>query len=262
MCLILLAWKHRDGLPLVVAANRDEDFARPTAAADFWQESPDILAGRDLTAGGTWLGTSRGGRFAAITNFRNPTDRRTDAPSRGALVANFLRDTCSPSEYLNTLQASAHEYNGFSLLVGDLDQLWCYSNRGLDPQPLPPGVHGLSNHLLNTPWPKVKRGVSALGTLTRRTADADEYFNLLGDTTPAADLELPDTGVGLERERWLSATRLVGASYGTRCSTVLRMSASGETEFHERTWAMDGQAVATVSHRFTLHPIRNRSIRT
>lgn len=256
MCLILLAWKQRDDLPLVVAANRDEDFARPTAAADFWKDEPTILAGRDLSAGGTWLGTSRDGRFAAITNYRNPSDRRTDAPSRGALVANFLRDTCSPPEYLKSLQSTAQNYNGFSLLVGDRDQLWCYSNRGLDPQPLPPGVHGLSNHLLNTPWPKVRRGVSALDSLVRRAAAPEDYFDLLDDTTTANDAELPDTGVGVERERWLSAIRLTGASYGTRCSTVLRMSASGEAEFHERTWRIDGQASGTVSHRFRIDPAR------
>ena len=252
MCLILLAWKCRDDLPLVVAANRDEDFARPTAPADFWQENPESLAGRDLSAGGTWLGTHRNGRFAAITNYRNPSDRRSDAPSRGALVANFLRDTTSPPDYLRSLQASAQAYNGYSLLVGDRDQLWCFSNRGLAPQALPPGVHGLSNHLLNTPWPKVTRGVSALETLVRRGADSMEYFDLLDDTTVATDPELPDTGVGIERERWLSAMRLVGASYGTRCSTVLRMSATGEAEFHERTWGMGSEAAGTVSHRFRI----------
>ncbi len=252
MCLILLAWKYRDDLPLVVAANRDEDFARPTAAADFWQENPEVLAGRDLSAGGTWLGTSRSGRFAAITNYRNPSDRRSEAPSRGALLTNFLRDSCSPPAYLDALQSSAQAYNGFSLLVGDRDQLWCYSNRGQEPQALPPGIHGLSNHLLNTPWPKVRRGVNALETLVQQGADSMKYFDLLDDTTTAVDDELPDTGVGLERERWLSAMRLAGASYGTRCSTVLRMSAAGETEFHERTWGMDGQATGTVSHRFRI----------
>ena len=254
MCLILLAWKQRGDLPLVVAANRDEDFSRPTAPAAFWNDHPGILAGRDLSAGGTWLGTSRSGRFAAITNYRSPSNRRTDAPSRGALVADFLRDSRSPAEYLESLQASAHAYNGFSLLVGDRDQLWCYSNRGLDPQPLAPGIHGLSNHLLNTPWPKVRRGVRALETLMRGEACPGAFLDLLDDTTIAADDELPDTGVGPQRERWLSAMRLVGGSYGTRCSTVLRMLGTGEAELHERTWDMDGQLTGTARHRFSIEP--------
>lgn len=238
----------------MVAANRDEDFSRPASAAAFWTDDPDIVAGRDLSAGGTWLGATRSGRFAAITNFRNPADRMTDAPSRGALVADFLRGRQMPAEYLARLQETAQRYNGFSLLVGDGNELWCFSNRGMAPRSVEPGVHGLSNHLLDTPWPKVRKGVEALEASVRANAPVEQYFALLEDTQTAAEDQLPDTGVGPERERWLSSIRLSGGPYGTRCSTVFIAGRDGNAQFHERTWAVDGHAQSTTSHRFTIAP--------
>lgn len=252
MCLILFAWQVRPDVPLLVAANRDEDFKRPAAVAAFWPDRPVLLAGRDLSAGGTWLGVTRTGRFAAITNFRDPASRRENAPSRGALVADYLTGDSTPVAYLKALQQTGAAYNGFSLLVGNERELWFYSNRGNGPQRIEAGVHGLSNHLLDTPWPKVVKGVRALETKTAAHLDAEEYFSVLADTEPAPPEALPDTGVGPERERWLSSMRIVGAGYGTRCSTVLRIDAKGSAEFHERTWSPDGQPASTVSHQFKI----------
>jgi uncharacterized protein with NRDE domain len=162
MCLILIAWQAHPDYPLVVAANRDEFFARPTAAAAFWPDAPQVLAGRDLEAGGTWLGVSRQRRFAALTNYREGGRQRVDARSRGALVADFLTSRASPVAYLTQLETAAAEYNGFNLVVGDGESLAYYSNRG-DGQPrwLKPGIYGLSNHLLDTPWPKLASAKAA-----------------------------------------------------------------------------------------------------
>jgi len=252
VCLILFAWKARADAPLIVAANRDENFARPTDAAEFWADRPAILAGRDLNAGGTWLGVDRNGRFAAITNFRNPADRRENAPSRGALVAGYLWGKTRPGDYLAQLQDAGGAYNGFSLLVGDPDDLWFYSNRGTGPQRVEPGVHGLSNHLLDTPWPKVVKGIGALETRIDSPFIAEDYFSVLSDSRPAPADALPDTGIGAEREKWLSSMRIVGADYGTRSSTVLCVTTGGSAEFHERTWARDGSAAGTVSYEFRI----------
>ena len=162
MCLILVAWQAHPGYPLLVAANRDEFYARRTASADFWPESPQVLAGRDLEAGGTWLGITRQGRFAALTNYRDPSSHKPQAPSRGKLVADFLRGKDSIDAYLDTLDAIA--YNGFNLLLGDGKQLIAFSNITMQRHELAPGVYGLSNALLDTPWPKVGAGKTALET--------------------------------------------------------------------------------------------------
>jgi hypothetical protein len=152
--------QHRK-YPLVVAANRDELLARPTQAAGFWQDAPQLLAGRDLSQGGTWLGITRDGRFAALTNFRDPPAKRPDRPSRGYLISAFLQGSDTPSAYVTGLAARAHEYNGFSLIVGHGGEFYYYANREREPRALAPGLYGLSNHLLDTPWPKVVRGKPA-----------------------------------------------------------------------------------------------------
>jgi len=161
MCLILLAWQTHPDFPLVVAANRDEFFARPSAPADFWAERPDILAGRDLQAGGTWLGVSRGQRFSALTNYREGSKQRIDGPSRGALVADFLAGESSAEAYLEALSRLGADYNGFNLFVGDGQRLGYYSNRNSGTHWLSPGMYGLSNHLLDTPWPKLSLAKAA-----------------------------------------------------------------------------------------------------
>ena len=253
MCLIALAWRAHPTCRLIVAANRDEYFGRASARAGFWDDHPHVLAGRDLEAGGTWLGITLEGRFAALTNYRNPADRRTGVPSRGALVSNFLTGKAGPAEYLKEVAKEATRYNGYSLLVGDEDSLWFFSNRGSPPLRVAPGVHGLSNHLLDTPWPKVERAKARLAGQLKGGFDADAAFRLLDDTERARSAELPSTGVSLELEERLSAIRILASGgYGTRCSTFLCFGKDGRVEFHERSYREDGSATGTVSYRLTL----------
>lgn len=260
MCLIGLAWRAHPGYRLIVAANRDEYFGRASAPAGFWEDHRNVLAGRDLEAGGTWLGITLQERFAALTNYRNPADRKTGVPSRGALVAEFLIGRTSPSEYVKGIQEKAMSYNGFSLLVGDAESLWFFSNRGGGPLRVEPGVHGLSNHLLDTPWPKVERARARLAKQLEKPFDAGAAFELLGDTERAPSVDLPSTGVSLELEERLSAIRILAArGYGTRCSTVLCFANDGRVEFHERSYREDGGASGSVSYRLTLPGGRARA---
>ncbi len=239
MCLILLAWQAHPDYPLVVAANRDEFFSRRTAEADFWDDAPDVLAGRDLEAGGTWLGVSRNSRFAALTNYRDPTRNKTVAPSRGELVSRFLAGLQSPEAYLAELESCADRYNGFNLVFGDPDGLWCFSNCGEGERQLAPGVYGLSNHLLDTPWPKVARGKSALNAALCALPAERPLFALLRDDSIAPDEALPRTGVSLEWERLLSAAFVRMPGYGTRSATVLLMDKAGNVRFIEQGFLPD-----------------------
>lgn len=236
MCLILLARNVHPEYELVLAANRDEFFERPTAPAGWWQDHPDLLGGRDLKQMGTWLGIRRSGRWAAITNFRRPAAERKDAPSRGALVRDFLTGGTSTSEYLEALESAGDRYNGYNLLFAAGGRIAYHSNRGASSADLPGGIHGLSNHLLDTPWPKVARGTERLSALLAPSVplDSEALFGLLSDRTPAADDRLPDTGVGLPLERVLSPIFIEGDRYGTRCSTVLLIRRDGRVSFEER----------------------------
>lgn len=249
MCLILLAWQVRPEYPLVVAANRDEFYARPTAPAAVWPEAPHVLAGRDLQAGGTWLGVGRAGRFAALTNYRDPASNRTGAPSRGELVAGFLRGEAAPADYVAALAPHAAQYNGFNLLVGDAHEMRYFSNVAEETThigALPPGIYGLSNHLLDTPWPKVARGKSALAEALQALPDTTPLLELLHDDRAAPDEHLPRTGVSLEWERLLSAAFIRSPTYGTRSSTVVLRHADGRTTFREETWDTAGNPAGSV----------------
>ncbi|WP_295993970.1 NRDE family protein [Rugamonas sp.] len=233
MCLIVFAWQVIPGIPLIAAANRDEFYARATAPASAWPEHPHIYAGRDLKAGGSWMGIRQGddgaasARFAAITNIRAPAEHRDDAPSRGHLVADYLAGGMSAQDYVETLRAGGDAYNGYNLVLGDRDTLIWYSNKGQhDPrngQPLTPGIYGLSNALLDAPWPKVLKTKAQFASLLCLGAPEDAYFEMLADTTPAPDQRLPDTGVPLDLERVLSAVRIETPGYGTRTSTVVKL---------------------------------------
>ena len=236
MCLILFAHRAHADYPLVVAANRDEMYERPTAAAGFWDDAPELLAGRDLREGGTWMGITRGGRFAAVTNYREMPLVRDGKRSRGHLVAGFLRGAASPGEYVRALAVEGDAYNGFNLLAGDGSSLAYVSNRGGGPSLLAAGIYGLSNALLDDPWPKVVRGKAAVAGALAGPADALEpaLFAALADRGIAPDGVLPDTGVGLERERALSASFIATPEYGTRCSTVLIVRRDGTATFTER----------------------------
>lgn len=240
MCLILLAWRAHPDYPLVVAANRDEFFTRASAEAGWWPDRPGIFAGRDLEAGGTWLGLSRDGRFAGLTNFRDPTRQRPDAPSRGALVADFLAGKESTDAALARLTQEGLRYNGFNLLLSDGDSLGIYESETGSARHLEPGLYALSNHLLDTPWPKVLAGKSRLARALRALPDDTPLAELLRDDRPAADAELPRTGVSLAWERMLSSAFIRAPGYGTRCSTVIRRDRYGWTHVVESTWSPVG----------------------
>ena len=243
MCLILLAWRVHPRFPLVVAGNRDEFFSRPATVAGFWKEAPHILAGKDLEAGGTWMGVTTAGRFAALTNYRDPAQMQTGRPSRGALVADFLAGSDSPADYLAGSAGFGAQCNGYNLLVGDGRSLWWVSNVTNERQELQPGIYGLSNHLLNSPWPKVGAGRTALEMALAALPADQALFDLLTDDRIHPDETLPQTGIGLEWERVLSAafirTPAPTPVYGTRSSTVLCMRDDGMTLFDEITWTTD-----------------------
>lgn len=238
LCLIVFAWQAHPDFPLVLGANRDEFLDRPTRPAAFWPEQPDLLAGRDLKGGGTWLGITRSGRIAAVTNYRQGTAPRTDLRSRGLLVTGFLAADRSPEAHLAMVASERDAYDGFNLLAGNGRELHYLSNRGGAPQPVAAGVHGLSNALLDTPWPKVERAKAALATLLDRDRDAlvDAVLALLADRVRPADHELPSTGVSREWERCLSPVFITSPDYGTRCSTVLLVDRHGHVTFVERSF--------------------------
>jgi uncharacterized protein with NRDE domain len=239
MCLIVFAWQLMPSTPLIAAANRDEFYERPAAPAGWWDDHPDIYAGRDLQAGGTWMGVTRCSRFAAITNIRAPKEFRTDAPSRGHLVKDYLASNLTPQEYIEDISQEAVEYNGFNLLVGNRNTLIWYSNRGQanprNGQPLSPGIYGLSNGLLNDPWHKVVKTRAQFGSLLCTSAPEEAYFDMLGDTALAPDTHLPSTGVDIPTERMLSAVCIHSPGYGTRTSTLVRMHAEGGASLKEVT---------------------------
>jgi uncharacterized protein with NRDE domain len=252
MCLIAIAWQAHPDYPLVVAANRDEWRDRPAEPAGWWHDHPDILAGRDLQAGGTWMGITRAGRFAAVTNFRDPSERRSTALSRGTLVTEFLLGGDTPAEFLSTLARRSARYNGFNLLVSDGPSLFYFGSREGEVRSVEPGVHALSNHLLDEPWPKVRRARAAMH---EALGDGDDpLFAMLSDTSPGADDELPDTGVGLEKERMLSPALITGETYGTRASTVLRRSGAS-VRFEERTRDASGAVIGTQVFEFPHPPL-------
>ncbi|ARP76292.1 hypothetical protein CAL11_09115 [Bordetella genomosp. 6] len=242
MCLAVLALHALPGLPVLIAANRDEFHARPTAEAARWPGSPALYAGRDLLAGGTWMGVSDQGRYAVVTNFRDPGNIQPDAPSRGALVEAFLRGEASAQEYLHDIHARGARYNGFNLIVGDAGGAWYCSNRDGAPRRLADGVYALSNHLLDTPWPKLARTKAAFERIIAATPQPDlpALYAALADPTPAADHELPATGLALERERLLSSPFIVSPDYGTRSACVLALHDDGRGELHERRFRPDG----------------------
>jgi len=256
MCLLLMALNTHSTYPLIILANRDEYYDRPSAPAAFWEEAPLVLAGKDLQAGGTWLGITRKGRIAAVTNYRDPSSVREDAPSRGRLVSDFLLGHEGPLEYLDKLDQGAEKYNGFNLIVGEKGHYCWYSNRGDGALSLSPGIYGLSNHLLNTPWPKVAKSKDALAHILSEQEDSslEELFRILTDRTVADDEHLPDTGVGLEWERILSPIFIVSPNYGTRSSTIVLIDTDNRVTFVEKTFNSDVDHPKTATHEFTIEP--------
>lgn len=232
MCLLLVAHDAHPRYRLVLAANRDESYGRPAERAHPWGGPRGIVAGVDVEAGGTWLGVTAAGRFAALTNFRDPRDMRPKGdsePSRGALVRGFLEGDAAPEAYLAGVAAGGAAYRGFNLVAGDARTLAYFSNRAEGVRVVAPGIHGLSNHLLDTPWPKVRRGTSALRAALDgdREADIEALLTMLRDDASPPDAELPDTGVGVAAERVLAPMFIRTPVYGTRCSTVLLVERPG-----------------------------------
>ena len=261
MCILFIACNAHSRYPLVIAGNRDEFYERPTAPAAFWTDRPDILAGRDLKEGGTWLGVAKAGRIAAITNFRNPRTLKEHAPSRGQLVSRYLMAGESAPHFIESLGNEAGRYNGFNIVLGNHNALWYYSNVSGRAEKLPPGIHGISNHFLNTPWPKVERARTRLGSLLKERNDPspDDVFEVLADTTRPDDSELPDTGVGIEWERILSPLFVRSPHYGTRSSTCIFIDTRGAVRFTERTYNNTPSHAATRMFEFTIEEARNAS---
>ena len=252
MCLIVLALEARPGLPLLIAANRDERYDRPAAPLGFWLDHPDVLGGRDLEAGGSWLALTRTGRFAAVTNLRSTGVPSPSLRSRGELVGDFVTGSMPPDEYLEEVTARRGEYRDFNLLVGQGATVVYGGSRIPSPRKLSPGIYGLSNADLDTPWPKVVRARTRASTLlgAEEPISPDPFFALLSERAVAPDEELPDTGVGLDWERALSSAFIVTPEYGTRASTVVILRADGLLEMAERSFGPGGRLLG--EERFLL----------
>ena len=244
--------QHKD-YPLIIAANRDEFYARPTAASSFWSSNNNLLAGRDLQANGTWMGVTRNGRIAALTNIRDPKSTRDDVQSRGSLVTEWLtNDTINQSHYLDILKSTRTNFNGYNLLFGHMTQLQVYNNFTNVSTILESGVYGLSNSNIHTPWPKVHRGVNVLkGYINEhRTIDENQLFSLLRDETKANDNVLPNTGIEYEWEKQLSSIFIQTPDYGTRASTLLLLTRHNEIMWRERTYNRSGQIEKNTHYDF------------
>jgi uncharacterized protein with NRDE domain len=253
MCLILLSLNDHPEYKLIIAANRDEFYNRKTLSARFWVDHPQILGGRDLQAGGTWMAMNRNGRISMVTNYRDPLHIDPSAPSRGHLVSNFVVSDDRPLSYLDNLVSKGNAYNGFNLIVGNPNELYYYSNHSDHVIPITPGIHGLSNHLLDTPWPKVRHGLEKMKSAMRSTVvKAEELLALMYDDRVAPDPELPDTGVGIERERALSSMFIKSAGYGSRCTTVVLVDRSNSVQFVERVYDTSKFTSTTESFSFQI----------
>jgi uncharacterized protein with NRDE domain len=240
MCLILFAYRVHPVYKLIVAANRDEFYKRPTAPVHFWEDSPEIIAGRDLEKMGTWMGVTTAGRFAALTNYRDPDEVTEGKRSRGELVAGALKYKGTEKEYMQNLGRNNNLYPGYNLVVGDVNELYYYSNKGLELELVEPGIYGVSNHLLNTEWPKVHKGKEEMSKIINEKQEdmVEKLLNLLQNADPAPDEILPNTGVPLEWERRLSSMFIKSENYGTRSSTVVLMS-DQEVQYVERVFSKD-----------------------
>ncbi len=252
MCLITLAYRVHDSFPLVVAANRDEYYTRPTRGLHFWDDHPGLLAGRDLEAGGTWMGVTRGGRFAAITNYRSTTPAPDPARSRGMLTLEFLAGEAAPLDYLQAICDQGGQYAGFNLLVGDRDGIYYLSNIEGQVRALTPGIHSISNGLLDSGWPKQRCAETRLAAALNGDVEHSALADTVSDRRPAADAELPDTGVGIELERALSPQFITMEAYGTRATTTLAVHRNGDVRVREQDFSAGGVAGEVRMEQFVL----------
>jgi uncharacterized protein with NRDE domain len=252
MCLCLFALNQHDEFPFILLANRDEFRRRLSAPADRWQDHPQVLAGRDLEGMGTWLGISKLGRIAFLTNYRHPDYFNRKGPTRGTLVSDYLIGTNEAESYLNTI-TDPKAFNGFNLVAGTPDRLFYYSNVEGAPRPIDSGIHGLSNAFLNTSWPKVDDGKAKLkAAIGTNAVDTETLFSILHDSSFAKDEALPQTGVGPELEKVLSAKFINTPAYGTVCSTVVLVDRNGRVIFEERSFDNDGSESGRMSFKVLL----------
>jgi uncharacterized protein with NRDE domain len=250
MCLIVFAYNAHPSYRLILAANRDEFYERPSSPADFWEDAPHVLAGRDLKKGGTWLGITREGKFAAITNYRDPASWKNNAPSRGKLVSRYISGNQNTNNYLKKISRQTDKYNGFNLILGNRSNFFAFSNRG-EKQKLGPGIYGLSNHLLDTPWPKVVKAKKKLKAILKEKGAALEeaLFTLLSDRYFPPGNKLPATGVDKEWERVLSPIFIKSPNYGTRSSTIFLIGKNNRVKFVEKVF--DGKPEPWITSRFS-----------
>jgi uncharacterized protein with NRDE domain len=258
MCLILFAVAAHPDYPLVIAANRDEHYARPTRPLQAWPEAPQLFAGKDLEAGGTWLGITRSGRFAAITNVREGAPREPWQRSRGELTHDFLLGSGSVEEFAEFAHAQGENYAGFNLLLGDLSHeangLHYCSNRGVPPQRVAAGIYGLSNDRLDTPWPKVETGKRALRELLTRSPTQAALLDILSDRTQPPDSALPHTYLGVELERVYASRFIASPLYGTRASTALLIDSHGHVHIWEQNFDSNGRIGSLLKYDWPLQP--------
>ncbi len=256
MCLILFAYRQHADYPLLLIANRDEFYARPTRDAHWWDETP-VFAGRDLKAGGTWLGINRRGHFAAVTNVREPGGMSPGKKSRGALTRNFLSGDSNAEDYLKQLAPQDGDYAGFNLLLGDDRDFWFYSNRDHGIRRIDPGIYGISNGAFDEPWPKLSSGKEELAAMLKRNIDTTELMEILTDHRIAEDHELPQTGVSLDIERMLSSRFIRSPEYGTRACTVLTINRDNRVDFSEQNFR-DAEHPSELPHEtFTFQTANN-----
>jgi len=253
MCLIFLSLNAHPTYKLIVAANRDEFYNRKTQAAAFWEDHPHILGGRDLEASGTWMAMTKSGKISMLTNYRDPQNIDPNAPSRGKLVSDYLIEDSSPDQYLHAIANNGKRYNGFNLIVGTPRELWYFSNYREGVSKISDGIHGLSNHLLDSPWPKVLRGnLKFKNTLAQPMITPEAFFELLYDEQIAPDEQLPQTGLPLDRERALSSMFIKTPNYGSRCSTVVLVDHHDHVIFSERIYDLTTFAHNTQTFEFDI----------
>ncbi len=237
MCLIIFSYKNHSKYPLIIAANRDEYYSRPTKPADFWEDHPTICGGIDEKFSGTWLGITQTGTIGMITNYRNPNSHREGLHSRGLLIKSYLTGKMSDDKFISNIQTTKDDYNGYNLLFGNMNNFYWYSNTVDEIKKITPGIFGLSNHLLDSPWPKVMRGKKLLSQcMERPEMEISAIMDILKDREIPDDAKLPATGVGLEIERVLSPIFITSPIYGTRSSTVILVDENGEVTFREDTY--------------------------
>jgi len=253
MCLIFLSFNQHPKYPLIIAANRDEFFDRPASALEVWPEDKKIIAGKDLTGGGTWLGVTKSGYFAMLTNYRDMANIKTNAPTRGKLVLDYLAGEFDPSNYLQALNSSASNYNGYNIILGKLDDPWYYSNQNNKLYSLGTGLYGLSNALLDTKWPKVKNGKKTFESIiSREDFKTEELLEFMHNTVLAPDEQLPETGIGHEKEKLLSSMFIEMPGYGTRNTTILLKDYNNNVEIIERTFSHDAKSTSEEKFNFSI----------